>query len=452
MTQTLNPLSLAGLSGWLTQILDELDTGAALAGVDFGQSLAAQIRSLMLKHGADPQAVAALDDQTLVAHYLALMADRQALPLNALGLGLAEPAGALAVPEGTEERLDPDDDLETEDNPVCLEWLPTAVLERLGQASAMLLQPADHQAAAGLGGGMTQDSTESGTTPIEGCRGLAALLSQAGPGLRRGEVLLSSSNGGNDQALVGLDAAMAAAAGTTDPSRGNDRALAGLDAAGGPGRLPGWLGQMSSQGMDLLATAGQVFASGLEEVNPRPIDSDPSATKVFDALRPGISESTPGPMLRSAADAAPTARAQVLDLNRLLQPGGEQTLAAQVRWSVEQGLETADIRLHPASLGSLEVRIVQDGDRTHVHFIAAHPVAREVLDAAVPRLRESLAQEGIWLGHVSVSDQAPRRDQGQGRGSSPPASALDGIDEEDSGAPAIQDTLTLLARRLDVFT
>jgi len=144
-------------------------------------------------------------------------------------------------------------------------------------------------------------------------------------------------------------------------------------------------------------------------------------------------------------------RLQTLDLNRLLQPGGEQRLAEQVRWSVDQGLDTAEIKLHPPSLGTLDVRLVQEGDKTHVQFVSAHPIAREVLEAAVPRLREALAQDGVLLGNVSVSDQAPsdRGEAGRERGQS--AGTGDHEAEDDEDRIESIGTLSVLSRRLDVF-
>ncbi|MGQ9659021.1 MAG: flagellar hook-length control protein FliK, partial [Thermochromatium sp.] len=145
-------------------------------------------------------------------------------------------------------------------------------------------------------------------------------------------------------------------------------------------------------------------------------------------------------------------RLQSLDLDRLLRPGGEQRLAEQVRWSVDQGLDTAEIKLHPPSLGSLDVRIVQEGDKTHVHFVSAHPIAREVLEAVIPRLREALAQDGVLLGDVSVSDQAPS-DRGEAwreRGQSAGTGDHEAEDDEDRSESI--GTLSILSRRLDVFT
>ena len=149
-------------------------------------------------------------------------------------------------------------------------------------------------------------------------------------------------------------------------------------------------------------------------------------------------------------------RASVLDLSKLLQPGGDARLAEQVKWFVQAGLGTAEMKLHPANLGTLDVRVTMEADKAHVQFLSPHPVVREVIEAALPRLRETLAQDGLSLGNVSVSDQAPRRgepDQGQGRaGSGYERQNFDDFGADVSEAPEFADsTLSVLARRLDYF-
>ena len=169
----------------------------------------------------------------------------------------------------------------------------------------------------------------------------------------------------------------------------------------------------------------------------------------FADLAPVGATRTPGTMTETPTIGT---RLQTLDLNRLLQPGGETRLAEQVRWSVDKGLETVEIKLHPPSLGTLDVRVVQDGDKTHVQLVSAHPIAREVLEAAMPRLREALAQDGVMLGNVSVSDQAPQDRGGSGREGGESTGTEDLDTEDDDARIEPRGTISVLSRRLDVFT
>ena len=68
-------------------------------------------------------------------------------------------------------------------------------------------------------------------------------------------------------------------------------------------------------------------------------------------------------------------------------------------------LKTAEIKLTPADLGPLRVRISVEEGAAHVSFHAQHAVTREAIEQALPRLREMLADSGLSLGQADVSDQ-----------------------------------------------
>ncbi|MBN2886767.1 MAG: flagellar hook-length control protein FliK, partial [Chromatiaceae bacterium] len=160
---------------------------------------------------------------------------------------------------------------------------------------------------------------------------------------------------------------------------------------------------------------------------------------------------------RAPEVAGALARPLVFDLRELLQPGGAQRLAEQIQWMARAGEDMAELKLHPPSLGALDVRIAMEGDKTHVQFFSASPVVREVLEAALPRLREALGQENLMLGDASVSDYPSQgRGDGGGQGSGTPSGsggawgADEAVRDEEVG-PLPDQTLHVLARRLDFF-
>ncbi|WP_026278636.1 MULTISPECIES: flagellar hook-length control protein FliK [unclassified Thioalkalivibrio] len=141
-----------------------------------------------------------------------------------------------------------------------------------------------------------------------------------------------------------------------------------------------------------------------------------------------------------------------LDLTRLLQPGGERELTDQIRMLARAQGGRTEIKLHPPQLGTLDVRVNVDGDRATVQFISANPVTREVLEAAMPRLRESLAQSGLTLEDATVSDQADEEREGQqtlADGTILPEDEADGLEPDDE--QGADSTLSILSRRLDLF-
>lgn len=86
--------------------------------------------------------------------------------------------------------------------------------------------------------------------------------------------------------------------------------------------------------------------------------------------------------------------------------GWDQGLTEKIQWMVGQRLQGAEIKLNPAHLGPVEVRIQMHNDQATVHFTATHGVVRDALEAAVPRLREMFDNQGIQLADVDVSEQS----------------------------------------------
>ncbi len=83
------------------------------------------------------------------------------------------------------------------------------------------------------------------------------------------------------------------------------------------------------------------------------------------------------------------------------------------------GIQSAEIRLNPAELGPLQVRISIEDNSANIAFGATQAVTREALEFALPRLKEMLAENGLMLADASVSDQdiTKQRDDENDRGS-----------------------------------
>ncbi|BDM63805.1 hypothetical protein NFHSH190041_12570 [Shewanella sp. NFH-SH190041] len=82
---------------------------------------------------------------------------------------------------------------------------------------------------------------------------------------------------------------------------------------------------------------------------------------------------------------------------------------------VSQNMTQAEIQLDPPELGQMLVRIQVQGEQTQVQFHVAQNNTKELLEQAVPRLRELLQEQGMDLARSSVSSQHSG-EQGQGSG------------------------------------
>ncbi|GAC18750.1 flagellar hook-length control protein FliK [Paraglaciecola arctica] len=99
----------------------------------------------------------------------------------------------------------------------------------------------------------------------------------------------------------------------------------------------------------------------------------------------------------------------------IAKPEGHQQLAEKVRWMVNTKNLVAEIRLDPAELGSVHVKVAVSGESATVNFVVQSQLARDAVDNATPRLREMLAEKGIELGQSSVRQESDGQ-QGQGDG------------------------------------
>ncbi len=108
-----------------------------------------------------------------------------------------------------------------------------------------------------------------------------------------------------------------------------------------------------------------------------------------------------------------------LQLNR--EAAGEK-LSEQVQMMMSKNLKNIDIRLDPPELGRMQIRMTMNNDIASVQFTVSNPQARDLVEQAMPRLREMLAQQGVQLSDSSVHQQSAGQQQqyaaGNGSGGS----------------------------------
>jgi len=124
-------------------------------------------------------------------------------------------------------------------------------------------------------------------------------------------------------------------------------------------------------------------------------------------------------------------------------------LGGKITWMAHQGIESASLRLSPAHLGPVEVRIsVQDGGAS-VWFGAAQADTRAALEQALPRLREMFSTQGLTLADANVSRDPPKQHQ-QPTGSVQGIASVTGISEE-SGPHSSSSVSSLRIGLLDTY-
>lgn len=90
-------------------------------------------------------------------------------------------------------------------------------------------------------------------------------------------------------------------------------------------------------------------------------------------------------------------------------PSWGDALRDRVMWMTRGAVQNAQIRLHPAELGPIQVQVSVEDDAAQLLFTAQHAVTREAIEQALPRLREMLAENGLSLSNATVSDSGTRQ-------------------------------------------
>ncbi|MEE4070232.1 flagellar hook-length control protein FliK [Pseudomonas viridiflava] len=112
--------------------------------------------------------------------------------------------------------------------------------------------------------------------------------------------------------------------------------------------------------------------------------------------------------------ATPTAAPLMSQPLAMHQSGWTEGVVDRVMYLSSQNLKSAEIKLEPAELGRLDIRVNMAPDQqTQVTFMSAHVGVREALESQMSRLRDSFSQQGLGQVDVNVSDQSQQQAQQQ---------------------------------------
>ncbi|MDH0433056.1 flagellar hook-length control protein FliK [Aeromonas caviae] len=123
---------------------------------------------------------------------------------------------------------------------------------------------------------------------------------------------------------------------------------------------------------------------------------------------------------RPLAESTVRREPQSLPHLKLATPEAPEQLHHKVNLMLADKLQQAEIQLDPLGLGKMKIQIQMDASsQASVHFVVQHGQTREMLEQAMPRLRDMLAGQGIQLGQTVVQQQAQQQAfQQQGQSSS----------------------------------
>ena len=139
-----------------------------------------------------------------------------------------------------------------------------------------------------------------------------------------------------------------------------------------------------------------------------------SATQVEAGAGVGVGAAIPERGSITAASAAATAAGTPVHAAPGLEPrlgaaGWDNALGQKVLWMVSNQQQVAELSLNPPDLGPLQVVLSISDDQVSAMFISQQADVRQALEAALPRLKEMMADSGINLSNTTVSADSTRQ-------------------------------------------
>ena len=96
---------------------------------------------------------------------------------------------------------------------------------------------------------------------------------------------------------------------------------------------------------------------------------------------------------------------------------GEQ-VHERINMMMAKNLKYVDIRLDPPELGKIQIKLSIIQDQASVQFTVNNPQTRDIVEQAMPRLREMLQQQGLQLAQSSVQQESSQQFAGHQNNSS----------------------------------
>lgn len=171
---------------------------------------------------------------------------------------------------------------------------------------------------------------------------------------------------------------------TTALGRGNAKSQGFVDVKGTP---------TTQTGVDTRALpADSAFVIPTQKAESESVSSPTAATA---ALAPVANQNNAAPVLPAAATANVRAQLGTADW--------QQNVSQHITLFTRSGQQTAELRLHPESLGQVHITLKVEDNLAQIQMASPHSHVRAALEAALPVLRTQLEENGIQLGQSNIS-------------------------------------------------
>ncbi|QHP80010.1 flagellar hook-length control protein FliK [Pectobacterium odoriferum] len=162
-----------------------------------------------------------------------------------------------------------------------------------------------------------------------------------------------------------------------------------------------------------LTTESADEAAKFSLTTPNSLVGDRNVSESVSTLGNGASQTTP-PVAQamhiqpaSVGTTTPAPQAASAQLNAPFgSPQWQDALGQQIIMFSRNGQQTAELRLNPQELGALHISLKIDDNQAQIHLASANSQVRSALEAALPHLRNAMAESGINLGQSSVGSDS----------------------------------------------
>lgn len=163
----------------------------------------------------------------------------------------------------------------------------------------------------------------------------------------------------------------------------------------------------TSNGLTLDSSFQQALSNMVKQDDQGAIKASASDSTI-NAMPVATASSLPAPVTASATISTPSTPT----LNSQLgSDEWQQALSQQIVMFTRNGQQNAELRLHPADLGAIQISLKLDNDQAQINLVSGHSHVRAALEAAIPQLRSALAESGINLGESQVSSDSSAQGQ-----------------------------------------
>lgn len=208
-------------------------------------------------------------------------------------------------------------------------------------------------------------------------------------------------------------------------------------------------------GIDLGSDNSGTSAAAVSQETARSVAGAGSNLSNASTAINALTASAQAPVLQtSSVSAAPTT---ALINAQLGSDAWQQAVSQQVLLSVRNGQQTAELKLHPQELGSLQISLTLDDNQAQIHLVSPHSQVRAAIEAALPHLRTSLAESGIDLGQASIGGESSSSDGQQAAsdsgssGSSSYNTPTGTAAEPDTAVPVSLQQMASAVNGVDIF-